>query len=117
MDPDDATSDTQASAEIDGIQVELSDWAAIDGVSFSATQLRDELVEGAVYYRGFHNPIDLETLTFSLDGNNLTVCMRGVVDFAFEGLSELGAVPVEWTATTEVEPDLWNAAIKRYLNL
>lgn len=105
MDPDDPRSDQKASALIEDIPFpSATQWKSPEGVILNVAELEEEVVEGSIYYYGYHNPIDLMTIQLGTFGEStISVTLKGTIDFTYEGLSRLGKPDLEWHVDLEYD--------------
>lgn len=106
MDPKNPKSKQLVSAEINGIPLPLGfDWRQLGGGTLKAAEFdANELTEGTIYYRGYHNPIELASLTFgSFQRKVIPATLKGVIDFTYEGLADLGKLEFEWHVNLNYE--------------
>ncbi len=115
MDPDDPRgNNSRVTINIDGVPFSGSDHFALDGLNVDASE--DEDIEASIYHFGYHNPVDLTALRFhSLSDSGVVVEIAGVIDFTFEGLSQLGTPSIKWSTNLSCDFDAFDSQCAQVL--
>ena len=89
------------SIRLDAINLPSNMLRDLEGKSFEfPTNPNDGYIDGSIYLENSHHPVDVTSLNFSKsrDGQ-LTLIVKGVYVFDFEGLDSLGNTPFTLAAT------------------
>ncbi len=89
------------SIRLDGIELPSNMLKDLAGKSFEFPLNPDEgYIDGSIYLGGAHHPVDVSSLSFnrSRDGH-LTLVVKGVYVFEFEGLDDLPNTPFTLAAS------------------
>ena len=102
MDPEEPKCSQRVNAEFDDIAFPFESWRDLANSTISEPIIED-LSESTIYFRGYHNPIELTSVSFEqFQGSEVGAILRGTIDFGFEGLGELGTPEFKWKVSLHV---------------
>ena len=96
MDPDEPNCEQNAKASFDELAVPFDGWQELAGTTIDRPVI-DDVTECTIYYYGYHNPIDLESISFGqFNEETISATLKGSIDFRQEGLGRFGKVEFVW---------------------
>ncbi|QDT25173.1 hypothetical protein Enr10x_04680 [Gimesia panareensis] len=105
MDPEEPGCTQSVKAEFDDLAVPFESGKDLAHATITNPIIED-VSESTIYYRGYHNPIELNSISFAhFEGTGVLAILTGTIDFSHEGLSQLGKPEFMWKVLLQLDEE------------